>query len=262
MKIVASGKTGTIGKHLPDYVVSLSQRLNELNAREINLSKDDTYIHLAGIVGSPNVDKNPAWARRINVEAVSKIADIALQKDIQKFVYISTSHVYSKGIEDKSETSPVNPVNEYAAQKYEAEENLRILFSNNPEKLLILRVFSILDWDVKPFTLGGAIQQLLHDPNYKLRYGGDLRDFLTPYQTSEVVLELAKLQTKSQLMNVCTGEGISITAAAALLLNRHERQSWEDRISDETSENPRIVGKADLVSAALGRTLSWSFKQT
>lgn len=261
MKIVASGKTGTIGKHLPNYVADLNQRLDELNIREINLSEKDTYIHLAGIVGSPNVDKNPTFARKINVEAVSKIAEIALQKNVHKFVYISTSHVYSKGIEDKSETSPVNPVNEYAEQKYEAEENLRSLFSSNPDKLLILRVFSILDWDVKPFTLGGAIQQLLSDPSYKLRYGGDLRDFLTPYQTSEVILELSTMQTKSQLMNVCTGEGISIAEAAALLLNSRERQSWGDRISDEISENPRIVGNAELVSAALRRTLSWSFKQ-
>lgn len=262
MKIIASGKTGTIGKHLPDYVVGLNQRLDQLNTQEINLSKDDTYIHLAGIVGSLNVEENPTLARKINVESVSKIAEIALQKEVRKFVYISTSHVYSNGIHDKSESSSINPVNEYAAQKYEAEENLRNLFSSNPEKLLILRVFSILDWDVKPFTLGGAIQRLLSDPSRKLKFGGDLRDFLTPKQTSEVILELAEKKSKHQVINVCTGEGISIADAAVLLLNRQERRSWKEQISDEVSENPRIVGNSQLVTSALGRTLSWTYKSS
>lgn len=262
MKIVASGKTGTIGKHLPEYVVDLNQRLDQLDAGKINLSKNDTYIHLAGVVGSQNVDANPEYARRINVDSVAKVAEIALQKNVNKFVYISTSHVYSKGEQDKSENSPIDPVNEYAAQKFESEEILRSLFASDPKKLLILRVFSILDWDVKEFTLGGAIQRLRTDPTSQLRFGGDLRDFLTPKQTADVILELSNLQSASQLLNVCTGEAISISEAAVLLLNGYEKRNWEERVDNEVSENSRIVGNADLVSEALGRKLRWHYKDS
>jgi UDP-glucose 4-epimerase len=261
MSIIASGKNGTIGKHLPVGILALNQRLDNLNHREINLARKDTYIHLAGIVGPRNVEEDRTLAHKINVEAVAQIAQIALEKDIQKFVYISTSHVYAKGDIDKTETSPIEPINEYAAQKYEAEEELVKIFSDKPEKLLILRVFSILDWDVKSFTLGGAIQRLKTDRESKLSYGGDMRDFLTPKQTADVILELSRKELNSQIINVCTGDATSIADAAILLLNSQGTGDWAQRISREISETPRLVGNTDLLSRTLGRQLQWAYKK-
>ncbi len=261
MSIIASGKTGTIGKHLPDDIVPLNQRLENLNQREINLGTKDTYIHLAGIVGPQNVKEDRALAYKINVRAVAQIARISLEKDIQKFVYISTSHVYAKSNIDKMETSPIQPINEYAAQKYEAEEELVEIFSDKPEKLQILRVFSILDWDVKSFTLGGAIQRLKSDRESKLNYGGDLRDFLTPKQTADVILELSRKEIYSGVINICTGEATSIADAAILLLDSQGTGDWAQRISREISGTPRLVGNADLLTRTLGRQLKWAYKK-
>lgn len=261
MSIIASGKTGTIGKHLPDEIVPLNQRLDNLNPKEINIGREDTYIHLAGIVGPQKVKEDSTLAYKINVEAVAQIARISLENDIQKFVYISTSHVYAKSHIDKMETSTIEPINEYATQKYEAEEELMEIFSDAPEKLLILRVFSILDWDVKPFTLGGAIQRLKSDRRSKLNYGGDLRDFLTPKQTADVILELSRKEINSQVINICTGEATSIADAAILLLDSQGTGDWAQRISREISDTPRLVGNADLLSRTLGRQLQWAYKK-
>ena len=46
-------------------------------------------------------------------------------------------------------------------QKLKAEQGISQIFNDSPEKLCIVRVFSVLDWDVADFTLGGGIKKLI-----------------------------------------------------------------------------------------------------
>ena len=259
MKLVASGLTGTIGVHLNAYNVSpLNQRLNLLT-RSVNLEKGDTYFHLAGIVGAGKVKEDIELARDINVESVKRLANLSREREIGRFIYVSTSHVYKKSNSNLNEDDDVDPVNLYAEQKLAAEEILKDAFLDSPEQLTILRVFSILGWDTKDFTLGGAVRRLSEDSSFTLDNGDDVRDFLTPKQAASAIYKIGTSQHVEQTINVCTGSGISISEAARkMLLSKGDLTSFS-RVNGGVSDIPRVVGNPQVLERILKQSLRWEY---
>jgi nucleoside-diphosphate-sugar epimerase len=161
--LYATGVTGTIGRHLPADVIPVKIDLSSNRKEFINVSFETNanLIHLAGVVGPSAVLKDLGYARSVNIEGTEYLAQEFLNKSTGIFYYISTSHVYAPSSNLIAESSALSPANIYAEQKLEAETLLHRLFESESSRLCIIRVFSVLDWEVAPFTLGGAIRKLV-----------------------------------------------------------------------------------------------------
>ena len=84
----------------------------------------DAVVHLAAIVGFPACRKDPEGSRDINVRGTQVLAD-ATPPDVPVF-FASPGSGYGKMLEKYcTETTPVNPLSDYAKQKVEAEEIIR-----------------------------------------------------------------------------------------------------------------------------------------
>ncbi len=242
----ATGSTGTIGSHLPKFIapIKLNLKSNEEFFHELVLSADDTIIHLGGIVGPSLIDKDPETSFQVNVLGAKKLAEVALQKNIERFVYVSTSHVYKLSDSDINESYPTEPSNSYAKQKLEAEIEIEHVFSGTPEKLCIVRVFSVLDWNVKKFTLGGAVKRLaMGEKDFVLQNGDDLRDFLTPSQIAGALAEISRKKDLVGVVNLCTNTALTVREAVARMLTESHFNFDESMIAAGQSGMPRIVGK-------------------
>lgn len=83
----------------------------------------EAVVHLAALVGDPACAENPDATRAINFQASCNILDVCSEKQIPRFLFVSTCSNY--GISDTSmfadETSPLNPVSLYAETKVAAE---------------------------------------------------------------------------------------------------------------------------------------------
>jgi nucleoside-diphosphate-sugar epimerase len=260
--LYATGISGTIGKHLPDSVRPVDLDLSSIREefRSMELAKDSHLIHLAGIVGPALVEKDIQYSHRVNVEGVKFLATEFLDKSNGTFYYVSTSHVYAPSLELLSENSLIGPVNLYAEQKREAEIALESIFTNQIERLCIIRVFSVLDWDTAVFTLGGAIRKLAsQDPNFTLRNAADIRDFLTPKTIANALFKMAETNMLAGVVNLCSGVGISVGEAAKKMLLESGIEPDENKITWEKSASPFVVGDNSLLSSLnLGLNLSWS----
>lgn len=87
------------------------------------IQEHDAVVNLAGLVGAPACDQNPADARRTNAVAVREIALLA--KACNKMLLQPTSDSgYGIGYEADfcTEESPLNPVSLYGRTKVEAEK--------------------------------------------------------------------------------------------------------------------------------------------
>ena len=147
-----------------------------------------------------------------------------------------------------SESNATAPVNTYAEQKLEAETLLQSIFESSPKRLCIIRVFSVLDWDVSPFTLGGGIRKLADiDPDFILSNASDIRDFLTPKDIARALFEIALAGTQFEIVNLCTGNGISVGDAAKRMLSESGFNVDEDKFSWGRSANPSVVGDNSLL---------------
>lgn len=263
MVFYATGTTGTIGRHIQTRVQKLDVNLSEkvLSIPQSNFQETDSVIHLAGIVGAQSVEKDLKHSYRVNVESTIELGLKLKKSSIKKLVFVSTSHVYDYLDRPLCENDNVQPRSEYASQKREAETALLEIFSQTPQRLCVARVFSVLDWDVPTFTLGGAVAKL-RDSNlgFVLSNGGDIRDFLTPRSVAFALLEIAQDEKLHGVLNVCSGVGLSVKEAALTMLNSGENSpTYVSRIDPGFSEIPYIVGDNSKLRTALPHLdLSWA----
>jgi len=264
LKVFANGLSGTIGKHISKKVKTLSGDLNtsdQANKFIEICSEDLVFIHLAAIVGAALVEKNSSTSYQINVKAVEELGEIALDRNIEKFIYVSTSLVYDTSNEEISENYPLNPQTSYATQKKDAEEILSKVFREKPEKLLILRVFSILDWGMPEYTLGGAIENLLKNPNVAtLSNSKNIRDFLTPKNVATNLEKIAFHSNLSGIYNLCSSKGRTIKEAAYLMAKSKKIQLNENCFQNNFNESTKIIGDNRKILSAYGKLdLEWDY---
>ena len=262
MKVVyATGMSGTIGKHLPGSITPIAIDLSSDKKvfAELNFAKNSNLIHLAGIVGPQAVLVNTEKSKLVNIKGSVLLAHEFQRKSTGILFYVSTSHVYKPTAEEITESSALEPVNPYASQKLEAENALRSVFESTPDRLCILRLFSVLDWDVAPFTLGGAIRKLT-DPTseFILSNCSDIRDFLAPKTIAKALLEIASQDSAPPIVNLCTNKGVSVGAAAERMLTESGFEVPTERFSWGNSSNPSIIGSnSRLISAFPNLDLTW-----
>ena len=260
LRILATGATGTIGKHfsgVEPLSVNLLDDLSIIGKSFFNTSS--VILHAAGIVGNEAVSKDINISRKINIDGTKKLAEISRDSSISRFIYVSSSHVYAPTDGLLVESSKVDPAGAYAEQKIEAEQAVVEVFKETPEKLCIVRVFSVLDWDVADFTLGGAIKNLtIPTSDFKLSNSDDVRDFLTPKLIAGVLTKIAQNTSISGIVNLSSKCGRTIREAARKMLIESDFEFPSERVLPGNSIRPHIVGdNSKLISYFPNLELIW-----
>ena len=260
--IFATGTSGTIGKHFVSKVSAIDIDLRGPEKAFIipKISPSNFVLHAAGIVGTAKVNSDPEQSYAINVNGSTKLAEFARDINIARFVFVSSAHVYAKTEKILTESSDINPTTLYAKQKFEAEKNIIEIFEGRKEKLCIVRVFSVLDWDSDDFTLGGAITRLTRlNLNETLINVDDVRDFLTPKQVANALVAITNKTSLTGIVNLCSGIGTSVLSAARKMLEVRGLPFPTERILRGKSDNPYIVGdNSKLTSYLPNLDLSWA----
>jgi len=260
-KMFATGTTGAIGRYFPLNVqpitIDLKQDVGPSNF--FSLPPASTVLHLAGIVGAQRVQNDPVFSHKVNVEGSIQLAYLARESNVDRFIYVSTSHVYAPTNTMITENSSVSPSSLYAVQKYEAELAITQIFRDCPSKLCIVRVFSALDWGMPSYTLGGAIEKLSNTKsNYQLKNASDIRDFLTPKLIAQTLLKIAQEKSLTNVVNLSSKVATSIRDAAYKMLNSNGLEFPAERVFDGNSEIPFIVGdNSKLISIIPSLKLYW-----
>jgi GDP-4-dehydro-6-deoxy-D-mannose reductase len=260
MRLIATGMTGTIGKKLPHEVLPARIRLGD--EKLVDHFKRDveppTLIHLGGIVGEEKVSQNLEYSEKINVGATLSLAREVIEHFSGRFIYISSSHVYGPHAGDLSEECPMNPQSIYAEQKMRAEQELTSYFGVAHPQLVILRVFSVLGWDVANFTLGGAVKRILEGSDERIACTEDVRDFMTPTSIANAIHKVGEESEIQGIFNLCTGTGISVREAVSSMVSIKNFKLKASQLEPGNSKVPRIVGSnSKILSFNLKLKLNW-----
>lgn len=240
MKIFITGSTGTIGSKFFGVNKLFFDLLDDKTFPTFSKREAATIIHLAGVVGNSAVTKNLVKSRAINVDGTIKFAEHILNKSNFRFMFVSSSHVYRNSSDKHKEDEKLEPINEYGEQKLIVEEALNQLYSECKTRLVIARVFSILGSNMKPGTLGHAIENIA--PKNPLKCADDIRDFLTPEKTAHILYTLATSNLNYNIYNVCSGVSQSVKFAAIRLLNSLKRPYDINLLQSGNSLIPVIQG--------------------
>ena len=252
MAVYATGLTGTIGSFLPGSVkpINIDLSSNGDAFEKLKFKEDDSIIHLGAVVGNEKVRDNPNYAFDVNVRGTQLLAQIALRQNVSKFLYISSSHVYKSNFGRINEFGTLEPTTAYGKSKLEAEKILEQIFLEKRYKLCILRVFSLLDWNMPAFTLGGSIQKAFHGEKITLVNGDDVRDFLTPKAVAEILFKLSEVQGLPKIINLCSGVGTSVATATGEMTKAFSKEIKLEVIQGFSSI-PRLVGDNSLLLKTL-----------
>jgi nucleoside-diphosphate-sugar epimerase len=260
MRILGTGLSGTIGRFMTKDVTPIKLDLSESKAAfsKIDFELNDTLIHLGGLVGNSLVEKNLTYSQNVNIRGTKFLAEAFYNKSNGKFVFLSSSHVYAPSMHKVNEQDQLNPISVYGSQKLEAEEVLKRIFSLTPNRLLIVRIFSVLDWGGKLFTLSGGINKLVKkDSHFNLVNVNDVRDFLTPTTVAEVILTLARNTNAHGIINLCSGQGTQVLDAAVRMLTESNIEiPWRSLIRGN-SDVPIIVGDSTRIESMISQKLIW-----
>lgn len=88
----------------------------------------DAVIDLASLSNDPSAELDPALTRAINHKGSVRIATLAKQAGVGRYLFSSSCSVYGHGVDKNlTEESPLQPVSLYAKSKIEAENELLAL---------------------------------------------------------------------------------------------------------------------------------------
>lgn len=153
MKVFVTGHKGYIGSHLVDLlkqeghaVVGCDLGLFDgcgwepVVAPDVELVKDtrrveaadlkgcDCVMHLAALSNDPMGAVNAGLTLDVNRDASVRLARLAKQVGVPRFLFAGSCSVYGKGAKlDLDESDPLNPLTAYAQSKIETEQQVSAL---------------------------------------------------------------------------------------------------------------------------------------
>ena len=244
MSVVATGMTGVIGRHLHELAIPLMVDLGNIEQADIvsEIRGSQCLIHLAGIVGEQKVTSNKEHSYSVNVNGAEVLAQKYHKDSTGLFVYVSSSHVYKPSVQLLTEESEVGPTSNYAIQKLQAEKKIISVFKDDLERLVIIRLFSILGDGMPDFSLGGAIRRLVDDEQFVINNCDDVRDFVSPKVAARCIFEITQSKDVHGIFNLCSGNAQTIKEAVLSKLSPSLHEEVKPRLLSGNSVNPFIVG--------------------
>jgi nucleoside-diphosphate-sugar epimerase len=116
----------TLGPERDEPVAAIRKDLRDVQAAD--LAGFDAVVHLAAISNDPLGDYRPETTYDINRLGASRLARLAKQAGVGRFLFSSSCSLYGAAGDDfLDETAPWNPVTPYGRSKLLAEQDLRVL---------------------------------------------------------------------------------------------------------------------------------------
>ena len=232
MRFFVTGATGFIASHLINTLLSqghlvYASRRSDTSHSRISLCSDPTWftspldritletfpdvdvlIHLAAHTGNVPYDnlKNCLYW---NLTSVIRLFDIALNRNVKRFVVAGSCFEYGKSGLNYSKipaSAPLYPTNSYAASKAAASISLCQWADENSVSLEILRIFHVFGlgelssrfWpSLKHAALSGA--------DFPMSNGEQIRDFQSVDQVAKVFANrslLSEFKSGSNIFNI------------------------------------------------------------
>ncbi|WP_372998877.1 NAD-dependent epimerase/dehydratase family protein [Sulfurimonas sp.] len=185
----------------------------------------------------------PKNALEINTLGTRNLLEILSQKNIKNFIYFSTFHVYGISSGIVTESSELNPKNDYASTHLFAEYYVKQFGYMNNLKYSILRVTNsygaptFIDTNKWYLVLNDLTKSAYDNGKIVIKSNGKAkRDFIYMGDVANIVDKVLKKEATNDIYNLSSNRSYEILALANLVKNEYEKR-YEIDIKIETNEN-------------------------
>lgn len=290
-KVLVTGASGFVGKYLVPQlsergfeVYPLVRRVSENTTNHPNkivvddlLSFDfsiipeiDNLVHLVAKTHDFS-QSNENDYHAINVKVTEKIAALAIEKKVEKFIYLSSVKVFGESTNSMpfNEKSQPNPEDFYGQTKYEAEQLLDKLSAQHDIKTLILRI-PILYGPLVKANFKSLIKLTEKVPIIPLGGMTNKRSILGLDNLSDCIANLLERQDlTSQVFCVADDPAISTSQLLQLLIDNNPKAKAKLvkfplsvigcalYLFGKEKQWRKLVGNLEVSSSKIKETINW-----
>jgi len=238
---------------------NLDIRNKETLKREVEKVQPTIIYHLAASLDRERTFENKQDVYDINLNGTMNLLNALRGIKYQKFIFTSTSEVYGGDkiqapFEEFSNFIPPSP---YSLSKYAAEMAIRSFSSLYQKKFVILRLFNFFGEGMpKTFFISQLKDKLRKDEDFNMTFGEQIRDFVHVDYVIKALLSATKQNVSNEVVNVCTGTGVSIRDIALYLkeslrsasrINFGSLPYRENEIWKMIGDNTNLIKSLDVV---------------
>lgn len=201
----------------------LQADINDLDVNSPVFDDLDYIFHFAGIGDIVPSIENPYDYMRTNVLGTIKILDLAVKKNVLKFVYAASSSCYGLANTPTAEDHPINPTYPYALSKFQGEQACFHWARVYGLKVNSIRIFNAYGTRSRTSGAYGAVmgvflkQKLENKPFTVVGDGTQKRDFIYVTDVANAFIAAAETDVNGEVFNLGAGNPQSINRLVELL---------------------------------------------
>lgn len=234
MKVAVTGATGFIGQHVvaaldchsfsPSMILRPSSILPESFSKYtvVRLDVARPPVNAFHLMGKPDVLIHLAWDGLPNYKSLNhfemelpaqyRFLKELIHAGLKHLVVIGTCFEYGMQSGPLNENAETNPTNAYGFAKDALRRQLEFLQFELPFSLTWIRLFYLYGDGQAKMALFPQLQRAVErgDKVFNMSGGEQLRDYLHVTEAVEYIVSLAQKEQGNGIVNVCSGEPISI----------------------------------------------------
>ncbi|MDA9766828.1 NAD(P)-dependent oxidoreductase [Candidatus Thioglobus sp.] len=248
MKVAVTGASGFIGQHVLNYLNNLSvdvvaiTRLKHANLPKlvnglwIEFDLQNPPENMFSLMGNPDVLIHLAWQGLPNYKSLHHFeSELPVQYDflstlikegLQSVVVVGTCFEYGMQSNSLSEKLNTNPSNPYGFAKDCLRKQLEFLKTQHNFKFTWARLFYLYGDGQSDSSIYPQLKRAIQNSEIKfdMSEGKQLRDYLPVEKVAKYLVDLALLNKDIGVVNVCSGEPISVKD---LVENWLDENKWD-----------------------------------
>lgn len=226
----------------------------------------EAIIHLAAKAGVRPSIENPVIYQDVNVKGTHNLLEFAKKKNIQQFVFSSSSSVYgvNKNFPWKESDSVLNPISPYASTKISGELLGHVYSHLYDIRFVALRFFTVFGPRQRPdLAIHLFSKKILN--NETIPFFGDgstRRDYTYVGDTVQGIYNaLHYTATKFEVFNLGNYQTVSLSEMIATLEDVFDKKAIIKQMPEQPGDVPITYADISKAQQLLGYSPATSFKE-
>lgn len=262
MKVVVTGASGYIGRHVVDALIKMHHEVIAVDMINKGINTDATFLSLDifsddiyNKLGRPDACIHMAWKDGFNHASDAHMGMLSkhyafiknmIDGGVKYLSVMGTMHEigYYEGCVD--ENTPTNPLSMYGIAKNALREASLLLAEKSNTALMWLRAYYILGDDSNNNSIFSKISQMEHEGKASFPFvsGKNKYDFIN---VDELAKQIATASTQSEItgiINCCSGKPVSLADKVNEFIEKNHYSIRPDygKFPERPYDSPAIWG--------------------